>query len=131
VTRSRFSTKPPPPLAGVSEIRCLCFTFSCSRRMTLSGTILFDKVREGKHGVLRAEDQNLPPENTGLQRNTLDRFSSILDTVGALAKQREKLRASSFLIVEYALDGETGGARPNPKSCSRTKAEISICRAAH
>src|ERR1700737_3785439 len=36
-------------------------------------------------GVLRAEDQNLPPENTGLQRNTLEGFSSILDTVGALA----------------------------------------------
>ena len=61
-------------------------------------------------GVLRAEDQNLPPENTGLQRNTLEGFSSILDTVGALANQRQKLRASFFLIAEYALDGETGGA---------------------
>src|SRR5579863_3878955 len=27
----QVSTKPPPPLAGVSEIACLCFTFSCSR----------------------------------------------------------------------------------------------------
>ena len=34
----QVSTKPPPPLAGVSEIACLCFTFSCSRMMiTLSG----------------------------------------------------------------------------------------------
>ncbi len=61
-------------------------------------------------GVLRAEGQDLPPENTGLQRNTLEGFSSILDTVGALANQRQKLRASFFLIAEYALDGETGGA---------------------
>ena len=60
--------------------------------------------------VLRAEDQNLPPENTGLQRNTLEGFSSILDTVGALANQRQKLRASFFLIADYALDGETGAA---------------------
>jgi hypothetical protein len=28
---NQVSTKPPPPLAGVSEIACLCFTFSCSR----------------------------------------------------------------------------------------------------
>jgi hypothetical protein len=25
-TRKEVSTKPPPPLAGVSEIACLCFT---------------------------------------------------------------------------------------------------------
>ena len=64
--------------------------------ITLSGNILFDKVREGKHGVLRAEDQNLPPENTGLQRNTLEGFSSILDTVGALRiNDRNSERVSS------------------------------------
>jgi hypothetical protein len=61
-------------------------------------------------GVLRAEDQNLSPENTGLQRTTLEGFSSILDTVGALANQRQKLRASFFLIAEYALDGDAGGS---------------------
>ena len=72
-----------------------------------------------------------PPENTGLQRNTFEGFSSILDTVGAVANQRQKLRAGFFFIAEYALDGETGGAATNPKSCSGTKAEISICRAAH
>jgi hypothetical protein len=27
----QVSTKPPPPLAGVSEIACLCSTLSCSR----------------------------------------------------------------------------------------------------
>jgi hypothetical protein len=83
--------------------------------------MLFDKVREGKHGVLRAVDQNLPPENTGLQRNTLEGFSSILDTVGALADQRQKLKASFFLIVEYALDGETGGAATEPQILQRNE----------
>jgi hypothetical protein len=82
---------------------------------------LFDRVREGKHGVLRAEDQNLPAENTGLQRNTLKGFSSILDTVGALANQRQKLRASFFLIAEYALDGETGRAPTEPQILQRNE----------
>ena len=106
----QVSTKPPPPLAGVSEIACLCFTFSCSRMMiTLSGSILFDKVREGKYGVLRAEDQNLPPKNTGLQRNTLEEFSSILNTVGALANQRQKLTAvsSSLWNTHWTADAAT------------------------
>ncbi len=58
-------------------------------------------------------------------------ISSILDTVGVLANQLQKLRASFFLIVEYALDGETGDVATDPKSCSGTKAEVSICRAAH
>ena len=62
-----------------------------------------------------------PPENTGLQRNTLEGFSSILDTVGALANQRQKLRASFFLIVEYALDGETGGAATEPQILQRNE----------
>ena len=82
---------------------------------------LFDKVREGKHGVLRAEDQNLPPKNTGLQRNTLEEFSSILDTVGVLANQLQKLRASFFLIVEYALDGETADAATEPQILQRNE----------
>ena len=75
--------------------------------------------------------KNFSPENTGLQRNTLEGFSSILDTVGALANQRQKLRASFFLIVEYALDGETGGAATEPQILQRNEAEISISRAAH
>jgi hypothetical protein len=61
--------------------------------------------------------------------NNIEGLSSILDTVGALANQRQKLRARFFLIAEYALDGETGGAAT--EACSGTKAEISICRAAH
>src|SRR5262245_55030916 len=72
-------------------------------------------------GVLREEDQNLPPQNTGLQRNTLEGFSSILDTVGALAHQRQKLRASFFLIAEYALDGETGGAATEAQILQRNE----------
>ena len=60
-----------------------------------------------------------PPENTELQRNTLEGFSSILDTVGAPANQRQKLRASFFLIVEYALDGETVGAATEPQILQR------------
>jgi hypothetical protein len=62
-----------------------------------------------------------PTENTGLQRNTLEEFSSILDTVGALANQRQKLRANFFLIVEYALDGETGGAATEPQILQRNE----------
>jgi len=34
-------------------------------------------------------------------------------------------------VFETELDGETGDAATEPKSCSGTKAEISICRAAH
>ena len=34
-------------------------------------------------------------------------------------------------VFEIALDGETGDAATEPKFCSGTKAEISICRAAH
>lgn len=72
-------------------------------------------------GVFRAEDQNLFPENTGLQRNTLEGFSSILDTVGALANQRQKLRASFFLIAKYAPDGETGGAATEAQILQRNE----------
>jgi hypothetical protein len=72
-------------------------------------------------GVLRAEDQNLSPENTGLQRNTLEGFSSILDTVGALGNERQKLRASFFLIAEHALDGETGGAATEAQILQRNE----------
>ena len=57
-------------------------------------------------------------------------FSSILDTVGALANQRQKLRASFFLIAEYALDGDAGGSAIEAQILRRN-AEISICRAAH
>src|SRR5262249_46508463 len=83
---------PPPPSAGVSAIAWLCFTFSCSRMtITLSGGIFCStEFAKESMGVLRPVDQNLPPENTGLQRNTSEGFSSILDTVGALANQRQK-----------------------------------------
>jgi hypothetical protein len=64
------------------------------------------------------QGNKISPENTGLQRNTLEGFSSILDAVGALAK-RQKLRASFFLIAEYALDGETGGAEAEPQILQR------------
>ena len=63
----------------------------------------------------------MPFENTGLQRNTLEGFSSILDTVGALANQRQKLRASFFLIAEYALDGETGGGATEAQILQRNE----------
>jgi hypothetical protein len=62
-----------------------------------------------------------PPENTGLQRNILEGVSSVLDTVGALANQRQKLRGSFFLIAEYALDGETGGAATEPQILQRNE----------
>ena len=85
------------------------------------GTFYSTEFAKESMGVLRAEDQNLPPENTGLQRNTLEGFSSILDTVGALANQRQKLRASFFLIAEYALDGETGGAATEAQILQRNE----------
>ena len=88
--------------------------------ITLSGNILFDKVREGKHGVLRAEDQNLPREHRATEEYIRE-FSSILDTVGVLANQLQKLRASFFLIVEYALDGETADAATEPQILQRNE----------
>ena len=92
---------------------------------------MFDKVREGKHGVLRAEDQNLPPrEHRATEEYIRGIFVDPRHRWGA-GESTTETQSGFFLIVEYALDGETGGARPNPKSCSRTKAEISICRAAH
>jgi hypothetical protein len=83
----------------------LRMTFTLSR-----GT--FDSTESAKEsmGVLRAEDQNLLPENTGLLRNTFEGSSPSLDTVGALANQRLKLRERFFLIAEYALDGDAVGA---------------------
>jgi hypothetical protein len=44
----QVSTKPPPPLAGVSEIACLCFTegiFEQTRRKPLA--IAADALRYG------------------------------------------------------------------------------------
>ena len=43
------------------------------------------------------------------------------DTVGVLANQLQKLRASFFLIVEYALDGETGGAATEAQILQRNE----------
>ena len=48
-------------------------------------------------------------------------ISSILDTVGVLANQLQKLRASFFLIVEYALDGETADAATEPQILQRNE----------
>ena len=48
-------------------------------------------------------------------------ISSILDIVGVLANQLQKLRASFFLIVEYALDGETGGTATEPQILQRNE----------
>ena len=50
------------------------------------------------------------------------------DSVASLYTISESAIAGVF---EIALDGETGDAATEPKSCSGTKAEISICRAAH
>ena len=61
---------------------------------------MFDRVRKGKQCFLRAQDQI---------------------TVGALANQRQKLRASFFLIAEYALDGETGGAATEAQILQRNE----------
>ena len=58
------------------------------------GTLHSTEFAKESLGVLRAEDQN-PPGNTGVPRTTLEGFSSILDTVGALANQRHKLRATA------------------------------------
>jgi hypothetical protein len=38
-----------------------------------------------------------------------------------LPNQRQKLRASFFLIAEYALDGEKGGAVTEPQILQRTE----------
>jgi hypothetical protein len=42
-------------------------------------------------------------------------------TIGALANQRQKLRASFFLIAEYGLDGETGGAATEAQILERNE----------
>ena len=48
-------------------------------------------------------------------------ISSILDTIGVPANQLQKLRASFFLIVEYALDGETADAATEPQILQRNE----------
>jgi len=118
----QVSTKPPPPLAGVSEIACLCFTFSCSRMMiTLSGGHFIRQSSRRKAWAFSAQRTKIFPREHRAKRNTLEGFSSILDTVGALANQRQKLRASFFLIAEYALDGETGGAATEAQILQRNE----------
>ena len=89
--------------------------------ITLIGDICSTKFAKESMAFSARRTKIFPPENTGLQRNTLEGFSSILDTVGALANQRQKLRASFFLIVEYALDGETGGAATEPQILQRNE----------
>ena len=88
--------------------------------ITLIGDICSTKFAK-ESMAFPARRTKIPPENTALQRNTLEGFSSILDTVGALANQRQKLRASFFLTVEYALDGETGGAATEPQILHRNE----------
>jgi hypothetical protein len=90
--------------------------------ITLSGGHFIRQSSRRKAWAFSAQRTKIfPPENTGLQRNTLEGFSSILDTVGALANQRQKLRASFFLIAEYALDGETGGAATEAQILQRNE----------
>jgi hypothetical protein len=90
--------------------------------ITLSGGHFIRQSSRRKAWASSAQRTKIfPPENTGLQRNTLEGFSSILDTVGALANQRQKLRASIFLIAEYALDGETGGAATEAQILQRNE----------
>jgi hypothetical protein len=112
-----LSTKPPPSLAGVSEIACplLYVQLLAHDDHVERGTFCSTEFAKESMAFSAQRTKIFPPENTGLQRNTFEGFSSILDTVGALANQRQKLRASSFLIVEYALDGETGGAATEPQ----------------
>jgi hypothetical protein len=69
--------------------------------------------------------------NTKLQNSNSRGISSILDTVGVLANQLQKLRASFFFIVEYALDGETADAATEPQILQRNESRDNICRAAH
>ena len=71
----RATTEPPAALSrGLRDSMPLLYVQLSRMMITLSANILFDKLREGKYGVLRVEDQNLPPKNTGLQRNTLEEF---------------------------------------------------------
>jgi hypothetical protein len=85
------------------------------------GTFCSTEFAKESMGVSPRRGPKSSPENTGLQRNTLEGFSSILDTVGALANQRQKLRASFFLITEYAPDGETGGAASEAQILQRNE----------
>ena len=118
----QLSTKPPPSLAGVSEITCLCFTFSCSRMMiTLSGEhFVRQSSRRKAWRSPRGGPKSSPREHRAAEEYIRGIFA-ILDTVGALANQRQKLRASFFLIVEYALDGETVGTATEPQILQRNE----------
>jgi hypothetical protein len=100
--------------------------------ITLSGGHFIRQSSRRKAWAFPAQRTKIfPPENTGLERNTLEGFSSILDTVGALANQRQKLRASFFLIAEYALDGETGGAATEAQILQRNESrDIHMSRGA-
>ena len=95
------------------------------------GTLCSTKFAKESMAFSVRRTKIFPPENTGLQRNTLEEFSSILDTVGVLANQLQKLRASFFLIVEYALDGETADAATEPQILQRNESrDIHMPRAA-
>src|SRR5437879_9617401 len=78
--------------------------------ITLSGGHFIRQSSRRKAWAFSAQRTKIFPREHRAKRNTLEGFSSILDTVGALANQRQKLRASFFLIAEYALDGGAGGA---------------------
>ena len=62
-----------------------------------------------------------PPREHRAAEEYIRGIFAILDTVGALANQRQKLRASFFLIVEYALDGETVGTATEPQILQRNE----------
>jgi hypothetical protein len=61
----QVSTMPPPPLAGVSEIACLCSTFSCSRMMiTLSGGHFIRQSSRRKAWAFSAQRTKIFPPRT-------------------------------------------------------------------
>jgi hypothetical protein len=83
---------------------------------------LFDRVREGKHGRFSAQRTKIfPREHRASEEYIRGIFVDPRHRWGALANQRQKLRASFFLTAEYALDGETGGAATEAQILQRNE----------
>ena len=61
-------------------------------------------------------DESLPPKNTGLQRNTLEGFLSILGTVGGTGESTTETQSEFLLIAGIRTgrrDGRRGDRSPN------------------
>jgi hypothetical protein len=117
----RVSTKPPPLLARVSEIDCLCFTFSCSRMMiTLIGDICSTKFAKEAWRSPRGGPKSPPQEHRATEEYIGGIFVDPRHRWGA-GESTTETQSGFFLIVEYALDGERADAATEPQILERNE----------